>query len=394
LVDRLQREFVTFGTALDNVGARSLSHRGQGFKVQGQGQTISPTAYFDLNALVPDEFTPFRLTGELTPFHHASLHRPRSLGIFTGPLLICPKGGYDASVERGRYSAAVSLQSLLYTENFFGISFRDSDGRLPFLFNGILNSSLTSFQLALAGPIWGLERPTVGPSDLLDLRVPDLAQSASGLIDAVLAAEARVAADRDDHAALVALDDAVFDLYGLDEDERVLATESVERARGLIFENRRERAQSTQRPDKVAMTAYANRLVVGINRYLRARNTRHLSAEIVSTETSNDASHVGIPGIAAIRLVMNHGTNNDSPCVGDAAAKVQQKLSQLLKGTANGAVPPYLNERRQLRIYGDGDLFVVKPAERRYWTQTAGLNDADLILADHWLQEHDTLARR
>jgi hypothetical protein len=394
LVDRLQREFDTFEKALDNVGARSLSHRGQGFKVHGQGQAISPTLYFDLNVLVPDEFTPFRLTGELKPFHHASLHRPRSLGIFTGPLLICPKGGYDASTQRGRYGAAVSLDSLLYTENFFGISFRDSDDRLPFLFNGILNSSLTSFQLALAGPIWGLERPTVGPSDLLDLRVPDLLQAAPGLIDAVLTAEARVAADRDDQAALVALDDAVYDLYGLEEDERILATESVDRARGLIFENRRERVQSTLRPDRSAMAAYANRLVIGINRYLRARNTRYLSAEIVSAETSNEGSRVGIPGIAAIRLVMNSGPNNYSPHVGDAPSQAQQQLSRLLKGTANGAIPPYLNERRQLRIYGDDDLFVVKPAERRYWTETAGLNDADLILADHWLQEHDALARR
>ena len=67
-------------------------------------------------------------------------------------------------------------------------------------------------------------------------------------------------------------------------------------------------------------------------------------------------------------------------------------LTQLLLGRFETEVPPYLNERRQLRIYGSGDLFILKPAEIRYWTATAGLNDADVILADHWLRTRDVPA--
>ena len=44
-----------------------------------------------------------------------------------------------------------------------------------------------------------------------------------------------------------------------------------------------------------------------------------------------------------------------------------------------------------LRIYGDDDLFILKPTEVRYWTRTAGLNDADIILADHWLGGRDAV---
>jgi hypothetical protein len=61
----------------------------------------------------------------------------------------------------------------------------------------------------------------------------------------------------------------------------------------------------------------------------------------------------------------------------------------MLRGQFESDVPPYLNERRQLRLYGDGDLFILKPTEARYWTRTAGLNDADVILADHWLRRLD-----
>jgi len=37
-------------------------------------------------------------------------------------------------------------------------------------------------------------------------------------------------------------------------------------------------------------------------------------------------------------------------------------------------------------------MFILKPTEIRYWTATAGLNDADVILADHWLRRRDVAA--
>ena len=64
----------------------------------------------------------------------------------------------------------------------------------------------------------------------------------------------------------------------------------------------------------------------------------------------------------------------------------------MLRGQFESDVPPYLNERRQLRLYGEDDVFILKPTEVRYWTCTAGLNDADVILADHWLRRRDAVA--
>jgi len=61
-------------------------------------------------------------------------------------------------------------------------------------------------------------------------------------------------------------------------------------------------------------------------------------------------------------------------------------MTALLRGQVNSHIPPYLNERRQVRIYTDSDLSILKPSETRYWTRTAGINDADVILADHWIK--------
>jgi hypothetical protein len=68
---------------------------------------------------------------------------------------------------------------------------------------------------------------------------------------------------------------------------------------------------------------------------------------------------------------------SDGPELGDIATLIKEKL--------RSNIAPYVNERRLLRVYLDNDLFILKPSELRYWTQTSGLNDADVILGDHWL---------
>ena len=280
LVERLEREHPTLAEALDGIGILGRAHRGQGFKVKGRGQTVSPDDYFDLEVVTPENFTPFRLRKPLDGFTHKTLHRPRSWSIFQGPLLLCSKVGSEAGAERGRYSAAVAETDKLYTQGFFGVSFANADKRYAYLLCGILNSSLTAFQFALGGPTWGLERPTVEPHDLLSLRVPHFADLDHARVQAVIDAERAGAAAPERTDLLRALDRAVFELYDLEPEERVLAADAIARARYLIFENRKERCGFVTPPGPGDLRAYAQRLVTAVNAYLRARGERHLEALI------------------------------------------------------------------------------------------------------------------
>ncbi|MBN9058511.1 MAG: SAM-dependent DNA methyltransferase, partial [Rhizobiales bacterium] len=205
-------------------------------------------------------FSAFRLDyASLDDFTHKTLHRPRRESIFRGPILLCSKVGNASGAERGRYSAAVSPRDVLYTQNFYGVSFAGADVKYAYALSGILNSCLTAFQFALGGPTWGLERPTVEPHDLLSLRIPDLTRIDPALFTALIEAEEAAAADPSNSASLKALDEAVFDVYDLDRDERTLARDSVERARYLVFENRSERAGLITPPDAAALRAASMR---------------------------------------------------------------------------------------------------------------------------------------
>jgi len=244
----------------------------------------------------------------------------------------------------------------------------------------------------MGGPTWGLERPTVLPHDLMSLRIPTIGSSDPKLLEAVAAAEAFAAANPDDPARLASLDEAVSDLYDLEPDERVLARSSVARARHLIFENRTERAALVRPPEPAALWAYAGQVVQSVDAYLRAKGERHLEAVIYPVRLVKDDLAAGIPGVTAVRFVMAPGGPATQPVVRDGDPAELQVLSALLRGQLEADIPPYLNERRQIRLYGAEDLFILKPTEIRYWTRTTGLNDADIILADHWIRRRDVVA--
>lgn len=384
LMEKLERTFPTFEQVL--VGAQ-LNVKGQGFQVEGGDVNFPPKHYYRLGVVTPATYRPFRIQRDLLErFEHGSLHRTRNPAIFEGPLLLCPKGNFAAAIEPGRYSASVSVGSVLYNKNFFGISFVGKEVAGARVLAAVLNSSLAAFQLALGGSTWGLERPTVEPNDLLSLRVPDLSKVDAVLLAAVLSAEAAIANAPEDKELIAALDHAVCALYGLERDEAVVATDGVQRARALLFEGRAERMTLVKPPSSDDLTAYASEVVRTVNAYLRARGKRHLEAVIYPPHVAVGNVINGKPGVSAVRFSMVAGAPTDVASIHRGSDAEFVRLAELFRGQVNSDVPPYLNERRQLRIYDERALFILKPSEVRCWTRTAGLNDGDAILADHWIK--------
>lgn len=384
LIEKLERNFPTLEQVLND---SELNIRGQGIQIRGGDLNQPPNHYYGLSLVTPEAYTPLRLhLHRLEEFAHEWLHRPRNPAIFEGPLLLCPKGNQAIALEQGRYSATVVEQSVLFNESFYGISFVGKTLAAARVLSAILNSSLTSFQLALGGGAWGLERPTVEPNDLLSLRVPDLSKVDTALLEAVLQAEAAVAQAPNDMELITALDHAVCELYGLDHNEATLASDGVQRARALLFEGRTQRMALVNRPCEADLTAYASEVIRAVNAYLRARGKRHLEAVIYSRRIATGNAVDGTPGVDAVRFAMVAGAPADVPCVRQGSEGEVERLEALFRGQINSEVPPYLNERRLLRIYDEDSLFILKPSEVRYWTRTAGLNDGDAILADHWIK--------
>ncbi len=385
LIERLEQEFPTLEETLDSMGIHALEGRGQGYQVKGD-LNIPPAYFNNMQAMTPEDYQPFRIDSDTLPlFAEPTLHRVRDESIYRGPLLLCPKASFKSSVEEGRYSAAVSAHDLLYTESFYGISFADHAPKLAPVLSGILNSCVTTFQLAYGGGAWGLERSTVEPKDLLSLRVPDLRKVDAATLQRIAEAEIAVARNATPEH-LQALDIAVAELYEFDRHEMVLARESVERARALIFEGRERRRAFVKSPQRELLQAYAATVTGVVDSYLRSRGTRHLEAAVYSRPLVSASWADGGGGLTAVRFRMSAGAPQREPAIALGEDTELKALAEKLKGWMKSDLPTYLNEQRNLRLYLGDSLFIVKPSEVRYWTKTVGLNDADVILADHWLK--------
>ncbi|WLT33350.1 class I SAM-dependent DNA methyltransferase [Geothrix sp. PMB-07] len=386
LIERLECEFPTLESVLNDLEIRPSFNRGQGFQVVGD-ENSPPDLFYKLPMLMPDEFVPLRINRRALPdFEYEFLHRTRDEGIYKGPLLICPKACFSSALEPGRYSSTYYARGVVYSESFYGISFAGKDQRFARVLNAIMNSSVTAFQFAFGGGVWGLERPTVEPKDLLALRIPRLMDLSDSQIDEVLSIEEMISRDPSNRSLLVKLDEAVSNLFDLNLDERIVVQDSVSRAGMLIFDGRSQRLKYTELPSQDLLKSYAETVVTTVNRYLKARGKRHLEAVIYPHPPPRPSFSRSESPMSVVSFSMEAGSPGDHELIGISAISGNDLVRRLLSGAENPNVPPYLNERKHVRIYAGPALFILKPAEIRYWTDVYALNDADMILADHWVK--------
>ena len=173
-------------------------------------------------------------------------------------------------------------------------------------------------------------------------------------------------------SALSELDDAVFDLYGLDADQRALVGDMVRST--IDLQRRAEQSHEVQPSDHEVLAAYAESFTGASNQFLSLRNQSKAVAEILGVPASSPLRAVKF---RIVDRLASEPPLRTIPLPGLDA--LFQRLAELLPHSRKDV----LHVRRHLRVYGCGELYIVKPAQRRYWTRSAGLHDADAVMAEH-----------
>ncbi|HUU22237.1 MAG TPA: SAM-dependent methyltransferase, partial [Phycisphaerae bacterium] len=106
---------------------------------------------------------------------------------------------------------------------------------------------------------------------------------------------------------------------------------------------------------------------------LRTRNQRTMAAEVLD---------VGAAPLAVVLFRMLARPDRRPPVVRTEARGLAPALSAI-EERLHVEIADEVFAKRFLRVYGKDELYVIKPAELRYWTRSAALNDADEILAEH-----------
>jgi hypothetical protein len=362
LIQKLKTEFL----CIDEVIGKPLSN---GFKT-GTGKRV-PEEMLSKKWLPSGKMPKYQVDlDKLELLPYLDMEAPRKMEIYNPPLVIISQ-----TPNLGGIYSAFSQESIVYTQKYSGISLAQKDIRLAHYLNAVINSSVISYFIFLTASSWGVERDEVTLQDFLRIPVPTPSTENVNLVSKIVAIEhqLRTTSSTEHQSLKYQLNEAVFELYALDQTERVLVEDGVNLTISLRME--RESSIALRKPTLDDLKLYALQLIGVIQPFLQILRERVLVAEVI--EVSN----------SPLQVVKFSFLPAPAPAPAHIVKTTQaQKLKAVLNRIAEHLpqqIADQIYTRRDLRIYTGQDIYIVKPAQKRCWSRSVGLNDADLILSEH-----------
>ena len=318
--------------------------------------------------VLKDAVGPFDLPShDLAVFDANKAQWPRQRETYRAPLLLVKE------FMRGgpRPIVAVSEQDAVFTDTFYGASLSGVPSETAYFVAGILGSAFASWYLLMTGSAFGLWMRRLKLKDIASMPVPALmsyVESAAG--------KRIVRLVHDFHQRQIgaddwnALDSAVFDLYELDDADRIVIRDGLYRA-GWQWKAGRE---SSVAPATVEdLRGYARAFLSSMDAWLSVSNRRRLRAEIY--DVPSESPH------RVIRFVLE---DKPGPSVMDVMQPSGPLKSLLARIGERAAIriTEALIGMRELRVHASDEVSIIKPAARRHWLCVHGLEDADAVVRD------------
>lgn len=313
----------------------------------------------------------FHIPEGLQTFNRVKAQWPRSRDTYRAPLLIVK----EMVVGHPRATVAVADHDLVFTDSYFGVSLPSKHKHSAHLLAAILSSAFASWFFGLTASEFGIYKRKLLMRDVGFLPVPDFKSAVeSDAGQRLLAIEKAMRKHPEDALLWGALDEAVFDLYELNDNDRVVVRDGHVRA-GWQWEE--GRASSVVASDShMEVTEYAKTFLSVMNGWFSARKKRYMRAEVIDL-------HRGA-ALRVVRFVIEEGTGD--PTVRTVTsqgplADVLARIGERLKVKIATA----LSAERELRVHGRDEVVIIKPAARRHWMGVAALEDADAVVAESFL---------
>ena len=193
----------------------------------------------ELPEFVPPEGGGFSVDVSLLPkFGRSTAHRPRDPELYAPPLLIVPQSPGASSTSVKSY---LLREDAVFSQSYYGFSAHGLSDVSPIYFLQLLtHSELFSYYVLLTCSRIGAERRTMTKSDLENFPFPaiDVLSKRQRQRAVKLSSQLETAASK----PWKAINDLIFDLYGLDEYDRQVVKDTLEVAEP--YKESRDRANS------------------------------------------------------------------------------------------------------------------------------------------------------
>lgn len=284
-----------------------------------------------------------------------------------------------AGQEKKRFCSSFLDFDCSFRKTIYGI-YAQNSSELKLL-SAYLNSSLAFYLMFLTTGTWGIEREEVKPNEIL--RLPDLCfslpleiqQKIVEHVDTIIALKKQNSAFTAEIKTQVLavekqIEKVLWDGLDLSQTERILIED--------LLSYRLDAFQGRQDSDAFKATrtedskAYAIHLCQTINHFLQPDDVIQARAEYFAVNRTTP-----------LRVIVLHLNEQKRPnTVEELPATGLNKVLRELEAYTYLEEAESIYFRRFIRYYDNGIIYIVKPNERRFWSRSMAMNDADEIILE------------
>ena len=314
---------------------------------------------------------PFSLPSRLPKFEAERATWPRKSENFSAPLVLVK----EYILMSPRPVVLMTDSDIVYSDAFHGIAFPRTHAQAAPILAATLQSALAAWFLLMTSANFGTWLQRIKIRDLEPFLTPDLAASPKTEQGRRVVAMLRRLRRRKKigDADRAALDEAVFDLYGLRDQERVVVRDGLIRAQ---WQWEGERVQSVEATSREHLNDYASAFLDVMEDWLRSARTRRMRAEVF--DLPREAP------LRVVRFVLEEGsTPSPPPEIVTPDGNLREVLEHLGR-RLRVRLGDVLYGQRELRVHGPEEVVIIKPNARRHWMGVCALEDADAVTVESW----------
>jgi 16S rRNA G966 N2-methylase RsmD len=296
-------------------------------------------------------------------------YRPHDGRIFDPPVVIIKEGQ-----KNKRFCASYIPYKCVYMA--FGITAKVDSKFLKALV-AYTNSSFATYFLFLTTSTWGIERERVElngllflPGLLFSLPEPEIEMLAAKVDEIISLKKSNPVLAKDTSAIEKEIDEILYKALGLSERDRFLIEDTINYSLGLFQEG--EESKAYDRPTVDELENYAKILCEDMNDILSHSDTSVYA-------TIYDVRHDSPLDMVALRF-----SNREKPGVVEKVSS-REEFTNLLKEIDRYTYEQFSESvyfRKIVKYYNDDTIFIIKPNEKRFWSRSMAMSDADDIIIE------------
>ena len=324
-------------------------YSGLGYNLSPKQKQYDATFMLDVPVFIKPSDGMFSMdVSLLEKFKRPTAHMPRKIDLYTPPLLIVPESPGKSSFSPKSW---IARESIVFRSSYYGFSASGSnEADLAIaLLHLITHSELFRYHVLMTSSKLGAERRAFLKNNIENLPFPKINALSKTQRKSILKLSNELETSLD--KPWYAINESIFDLYGLDEYDRQVVKDSLEVAQP--FKESRDRANAFPcRNERRAFYAELQRFLAP---------SFSVTNEIVSIEEVDEIKTQEINSSWHFFVVSSSSSSSSS----SLSQPIQTVLKKLISQIAEEANKTGCSK---VIVHGDGYLFVGIISQYRYWT--------------------------